>query len=263
MNDKILRIWNDPRRKPILLGLIAFNAGIGLGYILGRRNKPIPYVMTEQLEMKFDVDKLHNEFAKLRDVSEPRTSTVNKHTEIPEYTSSPSTKVIDGESFVTNKIKETLETARDAVQEVKEGLEDDEEVLVRRSIFVEGDDWNYEVELTKRNTDDPYVIHRDEFYGEESGFTQVTLTFYAGDDILVDEDESPIYNHELITGPLLFGHGSGDQNVVHIRNPKRKAEYEVVRDPGLYSVEILGLEIENNQRVKDLKHSRNRKLRPE
>ncbi len=109
----------------------------------------------------------------------------------------------------------------------------------------------------------PNVLHKDEFYGEESGYTQVTLTYYAGDQILCDEDDSPVYNHELITGPLLFGHGSNDPNVVHIRNDKRKAEYEILFDPGLYSVDILGLEIENNTRVQDLKHSQNRKFRLE
>jgi hypothetical protein len=71
----------------------------------------------------------------------------------------------------------------------------------------------------------------------------------------VDEDEKPIYNHEQQTGQLKFGHGSGDPNVVYIRNDKRQSEYEVVHDPGLYSVEVLGLEIEHNTRTQDLRHA--------
>lgn len=262
MNDKLLQIWNNPRRKPILLGLIAFNAGIGFGYVLGRRNKPVEYGISEQLKMNFDVDALPENIGNLGKFSGGRFNTIENNV-LVDYPTMSSVKVNDGESFIAKKIKETLEVARETVEEVTQSLEDDEEALVKRSIFVDGSDWNYEVELTKRNTDEPYVIHKDEFYGEESGFPQVTLTFYAGDDILVDEDNSPIYNHALITGPLLFGHGSGDPNVVHIRNPKRKAEYEVLFDSGLYSVEVLGLEIENNQRVKDIRHSKQRKFREE
>ena len=78
---------------------------------------------------------------------------------------------------------------------------------------------------------------------------------------MVDEEEAPIYNHTSIVGPMKFGHGSGDQNTFHVRNHKLKAEYEIIFDPGLYSVEVLGLEIENNQRARDLKHSRDRRFR--
>ncbi len=66
-----------------------------------------------------------------------------------------------------------------------------------------------------------------------------------------------------MTGPLLFGHGSGDPNVVHIRNDSRKSEYEILYDPGLYSQDVLGLEIEDNQRVKGIEHSKNRQFRLE
>ncbi len=114
-----------------------------------------------------------------------------------------------------------------------------------------------------RDPSEPYIIHKDEFYSDEKGYAQSTLTYYSGDNIMVDEDESPMYNHEEITGPLLFGHGSGDPKVVHIRNDKRKSEYEIVKGSGLYSQEVLGLEIENNQRVKDIKHSNNRRFRVE
>ncbi len=90
------------------------------------------------------------------------------------------------------------------------------------------------------------------------------MTYYAGDNIMNnDEEESPMYNHDGITGPLRFGHGSDDPNVVYIRNDKRKVEYEILYDPGLYSEEVLGLEIENNQRAKDIKHSNNRRFRLE
>lgn len=262
MRDKLYRIWSDPRRPTFVLGFIAFNAGVGLGYILGRRSAPAQFDVTENLEMKLNSDEL----ATLRDVTKKPPSVVlnpnmYKTTDpIPEYTSKSKTRV-DGEGFVRDKIKSTVETAREAVQEVVDDIPEEDGELVRRSIFVESDDWNYELELSKRTTEAPYVIHRDEFFADEKDYVQSTCTYYAGDSILVDEDEKPIYNHEQITGQLVFGHGSGDANVVYIRNDKRHSEYEVVFDPGLYSVEVLGLEIEDNERVKDLRHSRVPKFR--
>jgi hypothetical protein len=117
------------------------------------------------------------------------------------------------------------------------------------------DHWDYEDELRRRTDEEPYVLHKDEFFAEEKGYTQVTCVYYEGDNIMVDsEEEKPIYNHVRTTGPLRFGHGSGDPNTFYVRNDKLKAEFEVLKDPGLYSVEVLGLEIEDNQRVKDLKH---------
>lgn len=128
--------------------------------------------------------------------------------------------------------------------------------VVRRNVFAEAgadDNWDYGVEVKQRDSSEPYVLHKDEFYAEEMsehGFRQFTYTYFDGDDILADEDDKPIYNHHNVVGDLKFGHGSGDPKVVYIRNEKRKEEYEVVKDPGLYSKEILGLEIEQNDRAK-------------
>lgn len=116
--------------------------------------------------------------------------------------------------------------------------------------------WDWETENLARTTLEPYVLHKDEFYGEEKeGYTQTTLTYYAGDDILVDENDRPIYNHIAVIGPMRFGHGSDQLSVFYVRNDSLKAEYEVVLDEGLYSVEVLGLEIEEEAEAKDLKHS--------
>ena len=242
MKDKLYQIWSDPRRPTFVLGLLAFNAGIGLGYILGRRTRPVEYNVDEKVVMNFNTDKLNEELAKLRDVSN------NK-----EY-------VIPNPNLAVDKQKAVKKVVKEVIERLPEPELEDEE-LVRRSIFVESDDWNYELEIAKRTTEEPYILHRDEFFEDEKDYTQSTFTYYAGDEILVDEDDKPIYNHEQITGQLQFGHGSGDANVVYIRNDRRKAEYEVIFDQGLYSVEVLGLEIEDNQRTKDLRHSKVPKFR--
>lgn len=117
------------------------------------------------------------------------------------------------------------------VEEVTSKLEEDE-------------DWDWDKELAERSERHPYILHVDEFYANEKDYTQTTLTYFSGDDILIDQDEVPIYSHTKTTGPLLFGHGSKDPNVVYIRNDKYQSEYEVLYDPDSYAHFILGLEME-------------------
>lgn len=142
----------------------------------------------------------------------------------------------------------------------------DTQALISRNVFEEADlaivdNWNYDLEVQRRNQTEPYVLHKDEFWAEEVGYEQTTLTYYEGDNVLVDQDDNPIYNIEGTIGPLLFGHGSGDENVYHVRNDKLEAEYEVVRDTGLYATIVLGLEAEADATKSDLKHSSNRRFR--
>lgn len=127
-----------------------------------------------------------------------------------------------------------------------------DDVVVMSSIFHSKDtNWNWDDESLKRKSSDVFTIHREEYFNQESGYNQTTLTYYAGDDILVDEQEVPIYNHKAIVGDLEFGHGSDDPNVVYVRNNRLKGEYEVIKDEGLYQVEVLGQDIEKSFSAKD------------
>jgi hypothetical protein len=117
--------------------------------------------------------------------------------------------------------------------------------------------WVWDREHARRDEDGFYILHKDEFYQDERDYTQTTLTYYAGDDILVDQESVPIYNYTTIIGELRFGHGSDSESIFYVRNNKLKAEYEIVCDDGKYSVEILGLEAEEEaEQSNGLKHTR-------
>ncbi len=104
--------------------------------------------------------------------------------------------------------------------------------------------WDYATELARRNGEKPYIIHKDEFEGEEHGFSQVTYTYFAEDDVLVGEDERPLPNADIVVGQdnLQFGHGSEDGNVVYVRNVSLQLEMEITRDPRSYEETVLGLD---------------------
>lgn len=139
-------------------------------------------------------------------------------------------------------------------EEYSVDTEDDEPQVI--NVFAgEEDNWDQNEEEKSRNPEQPYVLHKDEFWREELGYTQTTLTYYEGDNMLVDQEDVPVYNFESIIGPLRFGHGSQDRNVFYVRNNRLRAEYEIIKDRGHYAIEILGLEEEEKANRSSLKHS--------
>lgn len=243
MNEHLSRILNNPMRVPISVGIVSFAAGVGAGvgfkYILSRKHVPQRHEIPEQLSFDYEAMETYITSQEVKlGIEHPVQHEDDK--EVPLET------IIVGKHIIEQTIEGMTTT---------EEVEEPEDV-VKRTIFAGSDDeWDYDKEVKSRSSAQPYVIHKDEFYADELGYTQNTLTYYSGDNILVDEDDTPVYNHDMIVGPMLFGHGSGDPNVFHVRNDKRKAEYEILYDSGLYSIEVLGLAIEDNQRVRDLKHS--------
>jgi len=118
------------------------------------------------------------------------------------------------------------------------------------NIFTVNDDWDYELEYEKRGSG-IYTIHADEYIQGDYEFKQETVTYYAGDDIMADIEDTPIYNYYERMGELKFGHGSKDKNVVYIRNERLNREWEVLLHHGSFEVEVKGLYNDGGE----LKHS--------
>lgn len=110
-------------------------------------------------------------------------------------------------------------------------------------VDVQGDGWNYETELARRDGSGPYVIHEDEQH--ELDFSETEFTYYEGDDVTCDAENRIIAKTDALLGIDFrekFGHGSNDPNVVFIRNGMIAADIEVTRMPGMYySVVVQGL----------------------
>jgi hypothetical protein len=122
----------------------------------------------------------------------------------------------------------------------------------------------FEEELKRREAKpfEPFVITKEEFDDNETDYEQATLTYYAGDDVVTDQQDKTIDEPDPIVGPentLRFGHGSGDPNVVYIRNNRLKIDIELVHSPGKYTKEVLGFDDGEDS----LKHSAPRRFRPD
>lgn len=111
---------------------------------------------------------------------------------------------------------------------------------------VDGDpleDFDYDEEIKNRVPGVPYVISHDEYMEAESEHSQVTVTYFEGDGVLIDERDQPIDDIDETVGLdnlERFGVGSKDNKIVYIRNDKLDIDFEVVQSMNKYSEEVLG-----------------------
>ena len=98
-------------------------------------------------------------------------------------------------------------------------------------------------EGSTRDTGRPYIISVTEFTDNELGYGQNAISFYAGDNVLADERDQPIPDIDYVIGRknLRFGDGSGDPNVVFVRNEQLEVDFEICQSLGTYAEEVLGV----------------------
>lgn len=114
--------------------------------------------------------------------------------------------------------------------------DDEEEIVVDPS-------WDYARENKLRQPDVPYAIHQDEFKQGLEGYEKWTLTYFEGDDVLCNKKDEVIEEQDEFIGLgnlSRFGQGSGDPNIVYVRNEEKKLDIEIVHSDRKYAVEVHG-----------------------
>lgn len=102
--------------------------------------------------------------------------------------------------------------------------------------------WDFDAEKEKRSPTEPYVIHVDERH--EAGYTETTMTYFVGDDVLCDERDKVVNEPDDVVGIEnldRFGHGSNDPNIVYIRNDTLGVDVEVVKSERTYAEDVHGM----------------------
>lgn len=235
MNEKLSKFLKNPVKVSIPVSIISLGVGIGIGYFMAKRKKEVEIHVVPSVEKSFE------------SVSMETITAVHEETEKKEAKRRHPTGNVE--------VNEVIETPHPIE-------------IVAQNIFAKNDDdWNQEEEEQTRTIDKPYIVTKEEFWNEErreEGYSQTTLTYYAGDDIMADQEEKPIYNYDAVVGPLRFGHGADDVSTFYVRNDKLKAEYEILRDSGSYEEQVLGLLNEPEpDETKGLRHSGPGKFKPE
>lgn len=114
-----------------------------------------------------------------------------------------------------------------------------------------------------RGPNQPYVITEEEYRIDRLDHEKLSITYYSGDDTMADENEQYIPDPDGTVGLenlQFFGLASRDERLLHIRNERVGADFEVALNEGSYSREVLGFGIEESM-VKESKKGI-RKMRP-
>lgn len=222
-----------------LAGTLSFVVGVGIGYFIGVKREKNRRKNSNSEQLSFDFDKVQYTFD-------------SENTANPKEKTDESICTLDG--FTKTSIADLV-----YVDDPKEPVPSEPPKIFRLNKpedEVTNDKWDYDLEMPNRTSDQPYIIHVEEYINQEmENYSQSSLTYFAGDDILVDEQEVPIYDYRNVVGELRFGHGTnGDPNVVFVRNERLEMEWEILRDEGSYEIEVLGLQIEEDFSKGDLKH---------
>ena len=125
-----------------------------------------------------------------------------------------------------------------------------EKTTVERNVFErtaedapDGQGWSFETERARRSGKEPYIITEEEFMENEREYEQDTLTFYAGDNVLIDKTDEPIPDVESVVGEdnlTRFGVGSTSPDTVYICNDRMEMLFEIERSQGKFAHEVLG-----------------------
>ncbi len=157
--------------------------------------------------------------------------------------------VLRSQGFTDQQIHEALGDEYVDLNALREKMNSGQPVQVTETtsnIFVDGrniEEFDYAAEVAKRDPDEPYVITHDEFMENENGWSQATLTYYNGDDVLTDDKDIPIPDIEALVDSenlTKFGYGSRDRNVVYVRNEKIETDFEITLSQGEFSKEVAG-----------------------
>lgn len=84
--------------------------------------------------------------------------------------------------------------------------------------------------------EEPYPITPYQFNNEHSDYDKLYLYYYAGNNTLVDKEDELIDNWNIFGGrQMLKRFGEFEEGVVHARNDKLAADFEIVRKRGSFT----------------------------
>lgn len=217
--------------------LIGVGVGIGVGFFIGYR---------------YNREKLRAEAFRQSEEEVEKIRELYREARVIEVKKPSAEKIVEERGYSTEEVEER---PLPAPVPIHEPMDD----LIRRNVGTarteeaekdKHDGWSYPYELSQRSPNEPYIIHQDEFATNETEYAQVTYTYYAGDDVLTDEDDTVINNRATLIGRdvlLRFGHGTDDFNILYVRNSHLELEFEICRVPKSYEQEVQGLEDETSR----------------
>jgi hypothetical protein len=96
--------------------------------------------------------------------------------------------------------------------------------------------------IPDRDLSGPYAIDLEDFCNAPEGQQQITITYYASDKVLVDDQNNPIPDIVGNVGQLSaldFGGISQDPHIRYVRNERIDVDFEIILHSGSFAQEVL------------------------
>lgn len=244
------------------VGFLFGGVGVGVGIGVGAAY----LILSKKLELKYE-DLADEEIANMKEHYNAKLRALDARSEKETLG-----KIVEDNGYKTDTVKDPREPlGKVAYHDVGSEPEKTKDITdinvvsagpVTQNVFdtppieVEEEVNVYELE---RDPEVPYVIHKDEHHETPEGYEQYTLTYFEGDDILSDERDRVLTEQDEVIGLgnlSRFGQGSGDPNIVYIRNEKLKVDIELVHSDGKFATEVHGFQDD------ELQHSSMRRRSP-
>lgn len=101
------------------------------------------------------------------------------------------------------------------------------------------------------DTEEPYVISEEKFSEENLHYDKITVTYYAEDDVLTDDQETVIDDLDATVGydnlDLRYA-ALTNPHVIYVRNDSTSSDYEILINLNSYQETVLGLVMTPNDR---------------
>lgn len=228
MNNKIIAIGGTA------LGLAV---GSVAGYLFAKRQLEQSYVELAQKEIA-EARAYYNQLHKKGEEFETPGAVLQRR--VPAKPNGVDDRIHEGPS------DEVLEKVLNGLR-----YHTDQPIIERPLEIMHGHPQSIEEEDAARSADAPYVLDIDEFMNSEVGYTNMTVTYFVQDGVLVDESDDIIEDIENWVGHYnlnRFGHRSNDQRIVYVRNERLEFDLEVIRDEGSYAELVAGFAPEQKNR---------------
>ena len=209
--------------------LLAFGVGSGLGSLVAYRMAKKAF--ESELEKEIADVKANYRLLRKEDYETPTEFLEKKRPEI-----------LRDEALASMEINSIIEHAKLNAELAEEASRynafEREDIPDKELLPSDANETLYENLKAMRTDDAPFLISVAEYFDDCRENTKLSITYFAGDNIVCYENDEIMLDPETDFGLInlsRFGIASDSEHIVYVRNPRTSVDYEIVRDDGKYA----------------------------
>jgi hypothetical protein len=233
-------------KRDVIIAVTSFAMGVGVSFLVIPKLLEEKYVERAQEESAFNERFAQRLEERERPERPKRQRVVTEETQERDLIGHSSLQGTRTHEY-NNEKKNYSRTVRDDIDEPNSDEDDDDEDEC-------DDDDSVDSEY-------PYVISEISFSEEFLSHDKLSITYYAEDDVLADEQEDMIDDVDALIGygNLNVGNvGIARPDTIYVRNERIGCDFEITVNYNSYQETVLGIKLDPKQRQENLSRRRNR-----